>query len=255
MFCRKCGAEIRPNAKFCGKCGAQAPIQTETPGRDTGSRNTAAWNTASKSTASGNTASKSTTSGNTASGNTASWNTSRPDDSGQSAATKTRTKKNNTMSLEELLALATRYGDAEDYRQQLHILQHAQKQYPDVAGIYNLMGIAHRNLGDYYQAVECYRRASELEPDNGVFLTNTGIVLLSSNHADESLAFFEKGLPLLKKADSPAYPSALGNYALALAKSGYSDNAVRCIKEAALLGYANAGEVRRQMEALGIFYH
>ena len=25
MFCRKCGAEIRLNAKFCAKCGAPAP--------------------------------------------------------------------------------------------------------------------------------------------------------------------------------------------------------------------------------------
>lgn len=26
MFCRKCGAELRINAKFCGKCGAPAPV-------------------------------------------------------------------------------------------------------------------------------------------------------------------------------------------------------------------------------------
>ena len=26
MFCRKCGAELRTNAKFCGKCGAPAPV-------------------------------------------------------------------------------------------------------------------------------------------------------------------------------------------------------------------------------------
>lgn len=25
MFCRKCGAEIRPKAKFCAKCGAPVP--------------------------------------------------------------------------------------------------------------------------------------------------------------------------------------------------------------------------------------
>ncbi len=27
MFCRKCGAELRTNAKFCGKCGAPAPVR------------------------------------------------------------------------------------------------------------------------------------------------------------------------------------------------------------------------------------
>ena len=27
MFCRKCGTEIRLNAKFCHKCGAPAPVK------------------------------------------------------------------------------------------------------------------------------------------------------------------------------------------------------------------------------------
>ena len=25
MFCRKCGAELKPGARFCAKCGAEVP--------------------------------------------------------------------------------------------------------------------------------------------------------------------------------------------------------------------------------------
>ena len=154
-----------------------------------------------------------------------------------------------------MILLATQYGDAGDYRQQLLILQDAQRLYPDVPGIYNLMGIAHRNMADWEEAVECYRKAVELDPNNGTFLANTGVALLCAGKAEESLQWFEKGLPLMKRRNNSSYPVSLGNYALALAESGYPENAVRCLKEAAKLGYANAESVRRRMEELGIYYH
>lgn len=161
----------------------------------------------------------------------------------------------NSQSLEELLNLAVRYGDSGDYAQQLMILQHVATLYPDVSGVYNLMGIAHRNLGDHHKAIECYKRASELDPDNGVFLSNTAIALVCGGNPVESLGWFEKALPMLKKGNNASYPSALGNYALALAQAGYPDNAARCLKEAAKLGYVNADEMRKRLEELGIYYH
>ena len=159
------------------------------------------------------------------------------------------------MSAEDMIRLANQYGDAGDYRQQLFILRDAQAKYPDVPGIYNLMGIAHRNLGDREEAIDCYRKAAELDPNNGTFLANTGVALLSAGKAEEALPWFEKGLPLMKRSNNASYPVSLGNYALALAESGYAENAVRCLKEAAQLGYANAETVRRRLEELGIYYH
>lgn len=200
MFCRKCGAEIRPNARFCAKCGSPAPQPDDTPPKGVD-------------------------------------------------------PKINEMSLDEIINLANRYGEANDYQQQLIILQHAATLHPDVPGIYNLMGIAHRVLGDYYKAIECYKKASELEPENGVFMTNIAIAMMMNDKPNEALTWFEKGLPLLKKSNSGVYPSALGNYALALGKAGHAENAVHCLKEAARLGYSNADEMRKRLEELGIFYH
>ena len=161
----------------------------------------------------------------------------------------------NAMTLEQVLELARRYGDSGLYKQQLDILRHGEELYPQNAEIRNLEGIAWRNLGDCGQAFTCYQKAMELEPDNPVFISNAAIARMSGGDAQEALSLFERALPLLKRANNANYPSALANYALALAKCGYSENAVRCLREAEQLGYPNVAGLRSMLEGMGIFYH
>ena len=56
MFCRKCGTEIRLNAKFCHKCGAPVPTPKSTPAPEAFREGNPA--TAGKAAASGKAAEK-----------------------------------------------------------------------------------------------------------------------------------------------------------------------------------------------------
>ena len=159
------------------------------------------------------------------------------------------------MSLEEVFELAQRYEDAGDYRQVLNILRGAESRFPDQPGIYNQMGIACRNLNEFAQASAYYKKAIELNPNNPIYLSNNAVALMAAGNAQEALGSFEKVLPLLKRDNNPNYSTVLANYAIALGKCGYSENAVRCLREAEQLGYKKASEARLRLEEMGIYYH
>ena len=159
------------------------------------------------------------------------------------------------MSLEEVFELAQRYEDAGDYRQVLNILRGAESRFPDQPGIYNQMGIACRNLNEFAQASSYYKKAIELNPNNPIYLSNNAVALMAAGNAQEALGSFEKVLPLLKRDNNPNYSTVLANYAIALGKCGYSENAVRCLREAEQLGYKKASEARLRLEEMGIYYH
>lgn len=159
------------------------------------------------------------------------------------------------MSLEEVFELAQRYEDAGDYRQVLNILRGAESRFPDQPGIYNQMGIACRNLNEFAQASAYYKKAIELNPNNPIYLSNNAVALMAAGNAQEALGSFEKLLPLLKRDNNPNYSTVLANYAIALGKCGYSENAVRCLREAEQLGYKKASEARLRLEEMGIYYH
>ena len=95
----------------------------------------------------------------------------------------------------------------------------------------------------------------ELEPQNALYVSNCAIALMSGDNAREALGMFEKALPMLRQENSPNYATVLANYALALGKCGYSDNAVRCLREAEQMGYPNVAIIRTELEKLGIYYH
>ena len=159
------------------------------------------------------------------------------------------------MPLDQLLELAQRYKDAEDYHQEITLLQHGSEMYPRNAEIYNMMGIAWRSLADYVCAGNCYKRAIELDPSNPVYVSNYAIALMLGGNPQEALQQFEKAMPEMAKRKDPNYPTTLANYALALAKCGYSENAVRCLRDAEKLGYPHIEAIRSEMQQMGIYYH
>ena len=159
------------------------------------------------------------------------------------------------MSLDDMLELASQYEAAGDHKQQLVILQSAAELYPDDPGVFNRMGIAYRLMGNFSEAIKCYTEAFRRDPENGVYYSNLGICLLCADRFEKSLEWFERALPLLKKNNDPSCATALANYAYALAKSGYAENAVRCLKEAAQLGYPHVEAMRKRMEAAGVYFH
>ena len=166
----------------------------------------------------------------------------------------TSSASNKSISLDKMIETANRYLEVQNYKNALSILNYAKAQYPDSAGVYNLMGLSYRGQGDNESAIECYKKAASLEPDNGTIRMNIGVALLLDEKAKDSLPWFEKALPLMEKSKDNNYPVALGNYSYALAKAGYSEKAVRYLKEAERLGYPNISAIRSMFDSLGIKY-
>ena len=164
----------------------------------------------------------------------------------------TSSASNKSISLDKMIETANRYLEVQNYKNALSILNYAKAQYPDSAGVYNLMGLSYRGQGDYKSAIECYKKAASLEPDNGTFQMNIGIAMIFDEKPQKSFVWFEKAMSLMKKNKDSSYPVALANYSYALAKSGYSDKAVGCLKEAERLGYRNAGAMWNMFRSLGI---
>ena len=159
------------------------------------------------------------------------------------------------MPLDKILEIANGYQATQDYNREIYLLEFVLDKYPDNAEIYNMLGIAHRNIGNHPQALRYYQKALYLEPENGSFLMNKAIALMTSGMAKEARVSFEKAIVILKRDSSPSYAAALGNYAYALALEGDTEKAVDTLKTAAKLGYQNAEIMRRKLEELGIYYH
>ena len=157
--------------------------------------------------------------------------------------------------LEKILEIASGYESAQDYNREIYLLESVKDKYPDCAGLFNMLGIAYRNIQNYYEALSCYRKALAIDPENGLYHMNKGIALIASERVKEARASFEKAISILKKENSPGYAKAMGNYAYALAKDGESLKAVEALRTAEKLGYQNAGLMRRMLEEMGIYYH
>ena len=159
------------------------------------------------------------------------------------------------MSLEEILEIAVGYDAAQDYNREIYLLESIIDKYPNVAGIYNMLGIAYRNIGNNLQALRYYQKALSIEPENGSMQMNQAIALMMSGKVKEARIAFEKAIPILKKGNNKNYAGALGNYAYALALDGENEEAVKMLKDAAQQGYRHAEEMRRKFEEMGIYYH
>jgi tetratricopeptide (TPR) repeat protein len=65
---------------------------------------------------------------------------------------------------------------------------------PNEAKIHHNMGINLKRAGKLQDALACYKHAMELEPDNSVFLYNTGLLYNIQSSHDDAIAVLEKSI-------------------------------------------------------------
>jgi tetratricopeptide (TPR) repeat protein len=65
--------------------------------------------------------------------------------------------------------------------------------------VWNRKGNALLELERFDEALECYRRAIEMEPENDVYWTNMGVALLELERFDEALEAFNRALMINPK--------------------------------------------------------
>lgn len=116
------------------------------------------------------------------------------------------------------------------------------------AVVWNDLGRAYRRMGEYQQAIDCYKKSIELNPDYPFGYANMGVVLLAVKDYEGAVKYMQTGLSMIDKDDAE-YPTQLANYGVAVGLAGNKKEARKLIVKAEMLGYKNGKEA---METAGI---
>lgn len=150
-----------------------------------------------------------------------------------------------------LLLRSEKYRSRGNYEEEIRVLSEASAIAPDSGSVWIKLGRAYRMQGMNPRALECYEKARELEPDNGVAYTNTGAVYCAAGDYETARRWYEQGLSMMGLLD-PDYPSALGNYALALGMLGQKRKAAGYLKMAKRRGHEKADSIKKLLGISGL---
>ena len=111
------------------------------------------------------------------------------------------------------------------------------KKYPGAYIIWNILGAAHKKLGEVELASEAFKRVTELSPNYADGFNNLGVMLKDQGEFDKALEAFEKAISL-----KPNYSEAYNNMGNSFTAQKKFDIAIKYFKKAISLNpnYANA---------------
>ena len=98
------------------------------------------------------------------------------------------------------------------------------KQYPDAFVVWNILGAAHKGLGNNISASEAF---NDLHPNYPDGFNNLGATLKDQGKLDEAIACYNKALSL-----KPEYAEASYNMGVVLHDQGKLDEAIACYNKA-----------------------
>jgi tetratricopeptide (TPR) repeat protein len=105
------------------------------------------------------------------------------------------------------------------------------------------LGQLAENKIDYLKAVKYYERAAQLQPDNGEFLNQYGLILHTLGQYDQAIEYYEKALASDLETFGEAHPNVArlwNNLGLAWDSKGEYDQAIEYF-EKALASFQKAG--------------
>ena len=141
-----------------------------------------------------------------------------------------------------LVSEAQAYADKKDYRNELLTLAKAMKLDPENNTVLLRLGRAYWRLGLPEKAIEYYRIAEELYPDDPIVYTNIGAAYIRLGHYAEAKVQYEKGMSIIESNPMSACADDIaityGNYALCLGKLGDKDGAKEYLTLAKEKGYS-----------------
>ena len=140
-----------------------------------------------------------------------------------------------------LLSEASAYAKKKDYQNELLTLVKAYSLAPEDDCVLLRLGRAHWRLGSFDKAMEYYRIAEKLYPDDPTVYTNIGTVFFKQGHNEKAKTEYEKALAIIE-ADSTSVCAedrsiAYGNYAYCLGRLGDIKNAKKYLSIAKDYGY------------------
>lgn len=126
------------------------------------------------------------------------------------------------------------------------IVQRLLLLYSNSPALWNLLGVIYRGKNMLQDALNCYEKALNLNPDYTQVLVNSAIAYYSMNNLEKANKNMERAYDRMSPSE-PNYSTMLGNYALILGKMGDLEQATKLINEAEARGYKNAHIVRREL--------
>ena len=118
--------------------------------------------------------------------------------------------------------------------------------YSNCPALWNVLGVLYREKNQIEDALKCYEKALNLNPDYTQIIVNTAISYYKLNDLEKAnqkmeIAYAKMG------SDTPNYEVMLGNYALIVGKMGDKEKATKLINEAEARGYKNGAFVRKEV--------
>lgn len=124
------------------------------------------------------------------------------------------------------------------------LMEHMLTKTPDSGMLHNELGLVYKSLGQPDKALECYKRAVELEPRSFHVYNNIAILLKSQGRFDEARKYYLKSIEL-----QPDSVYANYNLGLLAKEQGNSDEAIIYFRKA-LASNAEDAEVRFELGSL-----
>lgn len=145
-----------------------------------------------------------------------------------------------------LLFEAEKYRNAGLYNKELGILRKVLKKYGMTTFVLTKMGRAYRTMQNYAKAMDCYRRALAIDPEDGLIYSNMGVLCYVQGSYDTAIYYYRQAMSLMDEHDTE-FPTFLANYALALGTVGEKERAEFMLNRAQSLGYKNADVMRQKL--------
>lgn len=115
-----------------------------------------------------------------------------------------KTLSDNPGNVEDWIELGNAYFDTNQPEQSIHAYNHALELAPDNPNVLTDLGIMYRASGNYRQALECFQKASAVNPRHVNSLFNEGVVLaMDLDRKDDGLAVWRRILAFKPDARAP----------------------------------------------------
>lgn len=150
--------------------------------------------------------------------------------------------------VEKLIEQAKTKMNDGDNRGSIALLEIALESADDNPTVWNLLGINYYDLDEDDKALECYQKAISIDPENGAYLYNVGMVYDWKKQYNLALQYYKKALSFYDET-SYSYARCMAKYAKVVGYTGDEATAANLLDKAETLGYEKkyADEIRKEI--------
>ncbi len=237
MYCAHCGSRLSPVSKFCGKCGCKVKNRIVNPFYDVEKKNIQericikCGGTSLKMMPGGEYVCEFCG---------AKYDTEE--------SRERNLNKPTAAEMVNLFLLAEKYESKEDYEGELKLLVEYRERCWDNPRYLIMLGYAYRKMHFYEEAIECYKRAMECDPEDLVIAHNLAVDYLMLHEPQKAALLWDDAIRKMDnyrgKFTINLYAKALANYGACLMALGNKRLGEQYLERSKRMGYKRCKELR-----------